>query len=126
MSYRPSSLRPPTDDNDSNQQHHLSRSQSNGGSQLTPSQLRMRDKQRELEAFKKVLVQSQELVAFYEQFGDKFDVLGGGSEGAFRVLFLHCSATQDWKGTVKKSGADDVPCAQLLRVLSSTGRTSSA
>lgn len=53
-----------------------------GGSRsLTPAQVRLHEKQRELEAFQKVLIQSKELVSFFNKFGDKYDVLGGGSEG---------------------------------------------
>jgi hypothetical protein len=65
MSYRPSHSNP-----------------SLGGSRsFTPAQIRLMEKQRELEAFQKVLLQSKELVSFFNKFGDKYDVLGGGSEG---------------------------------------------
>lgn len=42
------------------------------------------DKQREYTAFHTVALQSQQLATFLNTFADKYDVLDGGSEGAFR------------------------------------------
>jgi hypothetical protein len=57
-------------------------------SQYTPSMMRLLDKQREYEAFLKVFGQGEQLVSFFEQFGDKYDVLDGGSEGALTCCWL--------------------------------------
>jgi hypothetical protein len=42
---------------------------------------RLIDKQREWNAFIKIHDQSQDLLRYFEQFGDKYDILDGGSEG---------------------------------------------
>ncbi|ORY61934.1 hypothetical protein BCR35DRAFT_309023 [Leucosporidium creatinivorum] len=46
----------------------------------TPAQQRLVDKQREYQAFLKIHQQGQDLLQFFHQFGDKYDVLDGGSE----------------------------------------------
>lgn len=55
---------------------------------LTPAQRRWFEKRRELEAFEKVLQQAEQMVEFYTGLGDKFDVLGDGSQGT--LLLWDC------------------------------------
>lgn len=51
------------------------------GDGYTAPQQRLMDKQREYEAFFKIHQQAQDLLNFFNHFGDKYDVLDGGSEG---------------------------------------------
>lgn len=48
---------------------------------LSAGASRLVDKQREWTAFMQIHDQSQNLLKYFEQFGDKYDILDGGSEG---------------------------------------------
>lgn len=50
---------------------------------LTAAASRLVDKQREWQAFTKIHQQSTDLLKYFDQFSDKYDILDGGSEGMY-------------------------------------------
>ncbi|KAK4058808.1 ubiquitin C-terminal hydrolase Ubp14 [Microbotryomycetes sp. JL221] len=58
----------------------------NEGLNLTTAQERLIDKQREYQAFLKLFQQTQDLVAAFDAYANKYDTLDGGSEAVGDVV----------------------------------------